>query len=338
MRIGKTDTSDSVYVIAEIGGNHNGDPEVAYRLVEEAAKAGAGAVKFQTYSAETLIHPSVEPVPIVKEFYKTQLERFKGLELEWKVYERIMEMCKDLNIDFLTTPFDLDILDTFTPLMPAIKVSSGDITYDEMIIRAAQSGKPVIVSTGMSQLLEIERVVELVPTEQLSLLHCVSIYPLPDEKANLGAISTMVNKWPELTIGYSDHTVGIDACVAAVALGARIIEKHFTLDKAQVPGDHPLSADPLDLAQLVQKSERVLTLLGDGAKRPADGEDNMRRQMRRGLYAARELEAGHVVTADDILVVRPEAELAPSDSAIVLGCKLKTSLHSHDAFSREGVE
>ena len=338
MRIGRTDTSDSVYVIAEIGGNHNGDPDVAYKLVAAAAKAGADAVKFQTYTAETLIHPSVEPVPIVKEFYNTQLDRFKGLELEWKVYERIMAMCKDLHIDFLTTPFDLDILATFTPLMPAIKISSGDITYEEMIVRAAKSGKPVIVSTGMSQLPEIERVVELVPKEQLSLLHCVSIYPLPDEKANLGAISTMVNKWPDLTIGYSDHTIGIDACVAAVALGARIIEKHFTLDKAQVPGDHPLSADPVDLAQLVQQSARVLTLLGDGVKRPANGEGDMRHQMRRGLYAARDLQAGHVVTADDILVIRPEAALTPAEDVLVIGHQLKAPLPRYGVFSKEGVE
>lgn len=337
MRIANTNTDESIYVIAEIGGNHNGDPDITYKLVEEAAKAGACAVKFQTYSAETLIHPSVEPLPIVKKFYKTQLERFKGLELDWSVYERIMEMCKTLGIDFLTTPFDLDILKTFAPLMPAIKISSGDITYEQMIKRAAASGKPVIVSTGMSEVSEIARVVDLVPNDRLSLLHCVSIYPSPDEKANLGAIAAMARRWPTVTIGYSDHTLGIDACIAAVTLGARIIEKHFTLDKTQVPGDHLLSADTKDLVELVQKSKRVLTLLGEGDKKPADGEEVMRRQMRRGLYAARDLNVGHEVTADDIIIIRPETALAPSDCGLLVGRNLKVAMRRHDAFSRESV-
>jgi len=326
MKIGKTDIEQNVYVIAEIGGNHNGDPEIAYRLVEEAANAGAQAVKFQTYEAETLVHPSVEPVPIVKKLYATQFERFKDLELEWSVYERIIEICKERNIDFLTTPFDLEILEKFSSLMPAIKISSGDLTYPQIIKASAELGKPVIISTGMSTMEEIEGVVGLVPADQLALLHCVSIYPLPDEKANLSAIEAMKMKWPEISIGYSDHTIGIEACTTAVALGARIIEKHFTLDKSQVPGDHPLSADPTDLKELMLRIERISSLRGKGGKHPAEGEEGMGRQMRRGVYAASDLPAGHTLSEEDLLFIRPVTPLAPADSKTILGRRLKAPL------------
>jgi sialic acid synthase SpsE len=338
MKIGSVDLDQQVYVIAEIGGNHNGDPETAYKLVEEAAKAGASAVKFQTYEAEKLVHPSVEPVPIVKKHYDTQLERFKSLELSWEVYEIIMQMCENLNIDFLTTPFDLGVLEKFEPYMPAIKISSGDLNYEELIHKSVISGKPVLVSTGMAEMDEIQRVAEIVPLEQLSLMHCVSVYPLPDDRVNLLAIKTMKEAWPELPIGYSDHSIGIDACLSAVTLGARIIEKHYTLDKSQVPGDHVLSADPEDLKVLVDKSKRILELLGDGVKIPQEGEASMRHKMRRGLYAARDLAVGETVSKDDIMVIRPETEFAPAEMELLVGTKLTRVVKKYEAFEKRDVQ
>ena len=322
MRIGQVDTAVDVYVIAEIGGNHNGDPEVAYRLVEEAARSGANAVKFQTYRAEHLVHPKVEPVPIVRQFYATQLERFRSLELEWPVYERIISLCDSLGIAFMTTPFDRDILQQVVDHMPAIKIASGDLTYHALIEDAAATGKPVILSTGMSLPEEVDRAATLVPAERMALLHCASVYPLPDEQANLSAIATMAQRWPANTIGYSDHTVGVEACVAAVALGARIIEKHFTLDKAQVPGDHRLSADPQDLTAMVGRIRRVQVMRGSGEKKLAEGEENMRRQMRRGLYTSRALSSGHVLTEDDVAVIRPTCHYAPFDLPSLVGRRL----------------
>lgn len=335
MRIGQIDTAVDVYVIAEIGGNHNGDPETAYRLVEAAARAGANAVKFQTYRAETLVHPKVEPVPIVRQFYATQLERFRSLELDWAVYERIIAMCAELGIDFMTTPFDREILRQVADHMPAIKIASGDLTYHALIEDAAATGKPVILSTGMSLPDEIDRAAALVPADRMGLLHCASVYPLPDERANLNAILTMAQRWPANTIGYSDHTVGIEACVAAVALGARIIEKHFTLDKAQVPGDHRLSADPQDMAAMVERIRRVQVMRGDGEKKLAEGEDGMRRQMRRGLYAARALPAGHVLTEDDVTVIRPTSHYAPFDLGPLLGRRLAQGVAALEDFRPE---
>jgi N,N'-diacetyllegionaminate synthase len=319
MLIGNQNTRETVYVVAEIGGNHNGEPEIAYRLVEEAAKAGASAVKFQTYKAETLVHPSVEPVPIVKKFYDTQLARFKGLELEWEVYERIFEQCRELGIHFLTTPFDLEILERMTPHMPAVKIASGDLTYHDLIIAAAATGKPVLLSTGMATIDEVLEASNLIPQAQRAVLHCASIYPLPDEKANLAAISTMIDALPNSLIGYSDHTLGSEACVAAVALGARTIEKHFTLDTTQTPGDHVLSLDPEGLKNLMHQINRVNLMLGDGVKRPAPGEEFMQTQMRRGIYAARDLGKAEELTEKDVLVIRPETDVKPYEMNKIVG-------------------
>ena len=319
MLIGNLDTTETVYVVAEIGGNHNGDPETAYRLVEAAAAAGASAVKFQTYRAETLVHPSVEPVPIAKKYYDTQLARFKDLELDWEVYERIFEQCIELGIHFLTTLFDLTILERMTPHMPAVKIASGDLTYHDLIKAAVATTKPVLLSTGMATIEEVLKASNLIPPAQRVILHCASIYPLPDEKANLTAVPTLMSALPEAVIGYSDHTVGLEACIAAVALGARTIEKHFTLDTSQTPGDHVLSLDPDGMRDMVRQIKRVNMMLGDGIKRPAPGEDLMLKQMRRGIYAARDLNRDVELTEMDLLVIRPQTELEPYEMKNILG-------------------
>ena len=278
-------------------------------------------MKFQTYKAETLVHPSVEPVPIVKKHYDTQLERFKALELAWEVYERIFAQCRDLGIDYMTTPFDLEILDQMAPHMPAVKIASGDLTYHELIEKAAATGKPIFLSTGMSTNKEVAVASALIPKEQRAVLHCASVYPLPDEQANLSAIRTMTESGHDAVVGYSDHTIGPEACVAAVALGARILEKHFTLDTTQVPGDHVLSLDPEGMKNMVDQVNRVNDMLGDGVKQPASGEGVMQGQMRRGLYAARDLDANAEITEDDLLIIRPETEFKPYEKDKVVGSR-----------------
>ena len=332
MKIGSKDLTQQVYIVAEVGGNHNGSPEAAYRLVEEAAKAGADAVKFQTYHAETLVHPSLEPNPIVKKFYNSQLERFRSLELSWEVYDRIVALCAEHHIDFMTTPFDMTILERVAPWMPAIKIASGDLTYHQLITAAARHNKPVLVSTGMSTLDEIDAVTKLLPAQQLLLLHCVSVYPLPDEQANLRAITTMQQRWPHLPIGYSDHTVGEEACVAAVALGAVILEKHFTLDTKQSPGDHSLSLDPAGMASMVKRVRRVERMLGSGVKTVMPGEEKMRINMRRGIYAARDIELGEVLKEQDLLFIRPATDMQPDSAYTIVGQKTKRKLKKYDRF------
>ena len=275
MKIGNHDLTKNVYIIAEIGGNHDGKPDVAELMVERAIEAGVDAVKFQTYKAETLVHPSLRATTGP---YASQLERLKNLELSDRTYERIIDRCNIVGIDFLTTPFDLDILAKFAPVMPAIKIASGDITYHKLIKAAAAYGKPVILSTGAATVNEILDAEALVPYKQCLLLHCVSLYPTPDGEANLGNFFLGCEYH-----GYSDHTVGPLACYAAVALGARIIEKHFTLDAGRTDGDHPHSLEPHQMKIMVQDIRRIEKMLG--ATKPAAGEtDAVRARMRRGLY------------------------------------------------------
>jgi len=337
LNIGNHSLGDAVYVIAEVGGNHNGDPDAAYRLVEAAAAAGANAVKFQTYKAETLVHPDQEPLPIVRKSYKTQLERFRSLELPWEVYESIMSMCRNLGIDFMTSPFDLGILDQMAPHMPAVKIASGDLTYHQLIKAAVATGKPVILSTGMADLNEIHAAAALIPVAQRVLLHCVSVYPLPDDQTNLRAINALQAAFPDTLIGYSDHTIGPEACLAAVALGARLVEKHFTLDTSQRPGDHVLSLDPTGMAEMVKQIRRIEAMLGEPVKRPAPGEVDMRQWMRRGVYAAHELHEGTELSASDLLYVRPQSSYSPFDEATLVGRRALRSISAFEALSREAL-
>jgi N-acetylneuraminate synthase/N,N'-diacetyllegionaminate synthase len=319
VRIGKTDLATQVYVIAEVGGNHNGDPELALRLVDEAASAGANAVKFQTYRAELLVHPDLEAMPLARARFKRQFDRFKSLELPWEAYEKIVARCRARGIDFLTTPFDLEALDQLASFMPAVKIASGDLTFHPLIERAARTGKPVILSTGMADREEIGKAAALIPAAQRILLHCVSIYPLKDELANLRAIASLKVAQADAVVGYSDHTIGIEAPLAAVALGARVIEKHFTLDSRQELGDHRLSLEPAALAGMIKSIRRIETMLGRGEVGVGEGEMEMRRMLRRGVYAARELPAGTAIAMDDLVFLRPENTTTPAGVLLLIG-------------------
>jgi len=290
------------YIIAEVGGNHNGSIDIALQLVEEAARAGADAVKFQTYQAESLVHSSEPPLPQAGTAYKSQSDRFKSMELSKEEWLAIIDACKTHSIDFLTTCFDIEMLEYFEPYMSIIKISSGDLTYHELIRKAASFGKPVYLSTGMASYAEIQHAAGIVPEDLLTVMHCVSVYPTPPNHANLGVIRQLQDYY--LNVGYSDHTIGNEACLAAVAMGAEVIEKHFTLDKDQAPGDHILSADPDDMFDLVNHIRRLEKMLGHNKPDPI--EVDMRRRMRRGVYAAKPIEAGKVIECADLLYVRPD--------------------------------
>lgn len=338
MLIGKTDLNREVYIIAEIGGNHNGSPEAAYTLVEAAAKAGANAVKFQTYRAETLVHPDMGAMPNAPAGFTRQFDRFKSLELPWDVYERIIAMCGELGIDFMTTPFDLEALERLAPFMPAVKVASGDLTYGRLISAAAATGKPVILSTGLATPAEIAEAAGRIPPAQRALLHCVSVYHTPDEIANLRAITSLKTAYPDSVVGYSDHTIGAEACLAAAAMGAQVLEKHFTLDIRQERGDHRLSLDPNGMAAMVGQVRRISAMLGDGAKVAAPAERDMEARMRRGVYAVRDLPVGHVLAEDDLLVVRPPTPLTPNEVPAVIGRRLARPLPAMAGLERSAFE
>lgn len=296
------------YIIAEVGGNHDGSLDNALTLVELAKECGADAVKFQTYSAEKLVHKNEVALPQAqKAGYTTQQERFKDLEFSPEEWERILAKCKDVRIDFLTTPFDIESLNQFKNRMKYIKVASGDLTYHRLLRAIAETGKPVILSTGMARMAEIEESAQFFNRSLLTVMHCVSLYPCPDTEANLGVIDDLKEKFP--SVGYSDHTIGNLACIAAVSKGCSVIEKHFTLDNTKEFGDHPLSADPYDMEDLVNQVRRLEKMMFH--VKPSPLEETNKRKLRRGAYTLKPIKTGHVITEKDIIELRPQLGRKP---------------------------
>ena len=327
---------EKVYVIAEAGVNHNGDPEMALRLIDVAADAGADAVKFQTFVAGEIAGteaPKAEYQQRGADDDETQLAMLAKLELSPEMHAPLIEKCRRRNIDFLSTPFDAESA-RFLAVdcgLKTLKIASGEITNGPLLLAIARTGKPVILSTGMSTLEEVEAALAVLSwgfrataepesIEQLlaqfrdsadevligrvTLLHCTSQYPAPDMDANLRAIATLAERFG-LPVGYSDHTQGIHVSTAAVALGATVIEKHFTLDKSLPGPDHAVSLEPGELAQMIVAIRGVEAALGDGKKVPRPSERDTRVVARRSLVAAEDIAAGDVLTAINMTARRP---------------------------------
>jgi N,N'-diacetyllegionaminate synthase len=320
MRIGSHDTDRAVFVIAEAGNNHEGSFARAEEMIGRAKAAGADAIKFQTIVPEKLVSAS-DAARIA------QLGRF---QFSYAQFESLAATARRAGIIFLSTPFDLDSVAALDPLVPAFKVASGDNDFFALLEAVAGTGKPILLSTGLADLAGIARSKAFIDgvwrregTEgALALLHCVVSYPTRPEDANLSAMRDLATLGT--TIGYSDHTIGIAAAVLSVALGARVIEKHFTLDKNQSDfHDHKLSADPADLAELVRRVREAETLLGGGGKRVMPCEAAVAQRVRRGVTAARDLAEGTVLGVADLTWVRPRAGLAPGEEEMVIGKRLK---------------
>lgn len=307
----KIGTGYPCFIIAEAGVNHNGDPELARQLVDAAAEAGADAVKFQTFHAEKVISRQARKA----EYQVTttggdesQLEMLKGLELAKAAYRDLQHYAQERDLIFISTPFDeesVDFLDTLN--VPLFKIGSGEITNWPLLEHIARKGKPMILSTGMSFLSEVDeavRVIYATGNTHLALLHCVSNYPAIPADVNLRAMQTMAQAFG-VTVGYSDHTSGIEVALAAVALGACIIEKHFTLDKMLPGPDHRASLDPGELRSLVSGIRRVEAALGDGRKHPALSESDTAAAARRSIVAACDIPAGARLIRAMLAVKRP---------------------------------
>lgn len=333
MRIGTFDTDERVLVVAEIGNNHEGDLERARELVRAAAGAGADAVKFQTYKTELFVAPSDE----------ARFARLKSFELSQDAFASLAELARELGMLFVSTPLDLESAAFLEEVADGVKIASGDNTFWPLLEHVARSEKPMIVSTGLIDTAEAGALLEFVRRfrpagAEVALLHCVTAYPADPADVHLRAIPELAERLG-CTVGYSDHTLGIEACVAAVALGARILEKHFTIDP--VPSDfrdHELSARPDELAELVGWLRRVETLLGDGGKRPQESELGIREAVRRSLAAARDLPAGHVVTADDLMWLRPGGGIAPGGEEKVVGRVLLRSVAAGERLLWEDLD
>jgi N,N'-diacetyllegionaminate synthase len=331
------DTTREPLVVAEIGNNHEGSMDTARELVLKAAEAGVRAVKFQTFRTESYVSRSDA----------ARFQRLKSFELSPDHFVELAALTHDQGMAFLSTPFDRESAHVLEPLVDAYKIASGDNDFYPLLETVCSKEKPIIISTGLADLDHVRRVVDFVRARQssdgpaarsLAVLHCVSCYPVPPDNANLRAISSMVQAL-DCEVGYSDHTLGPAASIAAVALGARIIEKHFTLSKTFSEfRDHQLSADPDEMRFLVAAVRDVALMLGDGVKTLQPCEVAALPLMRRSIVAASDLAAGHVLTSEDLDWVRPRNGLSPGQESGILGRRLVRDIAAGEAILPEMVQ
>jgi sialic acid synthase SpsE len=332
MRIANHDLADKILIVAEIGNNHEGDFDVACRMLEAAADAGVDAVKFQTFQTR-LFTSKADPA---------RFERLTKFELTQAQFTALEQRARARKLIFLSTPLDLVSAAFLEPLVDVFKVASGDNDFWPLIAQLCRTGKPLIVSTGLADLAHVERIAAFVrehdAIERLALLHCVCAYPAPPADVNLRAIP-MLAEHIGCPIGWSDHTLGPDACLAAAALGARIIEKHFTLDKNfSAFRDHQLSADPAEMKLIVEGVRRVEQLLGTNTKRVQPSEQANLRAARRSIAAATDLAKGHRVRAEDLIWVRPAIGLPPGEERKLIARALVRDVVAGEAITDKDVD
>jgi N,N'-diacetyllegionaminate synthase len=328
-------------VVAEAGVNHNGSLEMALRLVDAAADADADIVKFQTFKAEEVVSPLAPKADYQVQTTgggESQLDMIRKLELPGEAFRNIQDHCRRRGIVFLSTPFDHASADLLEQMgVAAYKVPSGEITNPVLLAHIARKGKPLIVSTGMSTLEEVATAIDAIHAagnRQLVLLHCVSHYPAAPASVNLLAMKTLEERF-EVPVGYSDHTQGISIALAAVALGACVIEKHLTLDRTLPGPDHQASLVPRELAAMVKGIRDVQAALGDGVKRPVAEELSIAAVARRSLVAATDLRAGTRLTGSMVAIRRPGTGLPPSELGRILGRQLRQDVAAGSLFTWE---
>jgi len=303
----------SVYIIAEAGVNHDGDIDIAKRLIDAAANAGADAVKFQTFKASEIVTAQAQKAAYQKETSdsaESQLMMLKKLELDAEAHTELLAHCKTKNIEFLSTPFDSESLDMLLEMgISVIKIPSGEITNLPYLRHAGAKDKKIIVSTGMATLLEVKEAVQALEQAgtslaNITLLHCNTQYPTPFEDANLRAMQTLVDTFPECAVGYSDHTLGIACPIAATAMGATVIEKHFTLDKTMEGPDHAASIAPDELSAMTAAIREIEKALGSSEKEPSPSEKDNISIARRFLIAASPIAKGELFNESNIAAKR----------------------------------
>lgn len=314
-------------IIAEAGVNHNGDICIAKQMVNIAKECGADIIKFQTGIAENLISkfaPKAEYQEKTTGTSEGQLDMVKKLMLTFEDFRKLREYCEEIGIEFLSTPFDLESIDFLAGLgMKYWKIPSGEITNLPYLIKIANTNMPVIMSTGMSDMDEIEKAVQILQENgsgDISLLHCTTEYPAPMDEVNLQAMDTMRERF-NLPVGYSDHTEGIEVPVAAVARGAVIIEKHFTLDRNMEGPDHKASLEPDELKAMVNAIRNVELARGDGVKAPTVSEQKNMIVARKSIVARCSIKAGEIFSEENITVKRPGNGISPMRWFDVLGTK-----------------
>jgi N,N'-diacetyllegionaminate synthase len=324
---------NNVFIIAEAGVNHNGDIELAKQLVDSALVAGADAVKFQTFKADQVVTGEAERAEYQKKNVpdkdESQLEMIKRLEISFADFKELKIYCDRKGIAFLSSPFDLDSIDFLGQLnVPYFKTPSGEITNLPFLRKIGQWHKKVILSTGMATLGETEKAIEILNeagASDLILMHCTTNYPTPPEEVNLLAIKTLQQAF-RLPVGYSDHTMGIVVPVAAVTLGARVIEKHFTLDRNFEGPDHKASLEPGEFKDMVEAIRIIEKALGTGMKKPTTSELRIMKDVRRSLVASCDISAGDIINESNITVKRPGTGISPMMWDTIIGRRARCDI------------
>lgn len=312
-------------VIAEIGVNHNGDVNLAKKMVEVAKNCGADIVKFQTAHPEKIISKFAPKADYQKKTTgeeESQLEMVKKVTLPFEAYKEINKYCNEQNIEFMSTPFDIESIDFLDDLgQRRWKIPSGEVTNLPYLIKIAKTGYPIIMSTGMCDISEIESAIEVLKSNgcgEITLLHCTTEYPAPISEINLKAMITLRNHF-NVTVGYSDHTKGIDIPIAAVAMGAEVIEKHFTLDKNMDGPDHKASLEPEELKKMIEGIRNVDIAMGDGVKKATESEKKNKLIARKSIVAAKAIKKGELLSEDNLTTKRPGTGISPMKWFDVVG-------------------
>ena len=320
------------FIIAEAGVNHNGDLELAKKLIDAAAESGADAVKFQTFRAENVVTSTAEKAEYQKSTTsadETQYEMIKSLELPDESIKDLSDYAKKRGIIFLSTPFDEESVDLLDQIdVPAYKIPSGEITNFPLLKKIAKKRKPVILSTGMSTLGEVEEAFYYLKkngARDIILLHCTTSYPAPPHSVNLLAMKTMQCAFSVL-VGYSDHTEGITISIAAVAMAASVLEKHFTLDRTLPGPDHRASLEPGELKAMVQAIRDVEFAVGAGVKRPNKDEEKIKKIARRSIVARNEIKRGATLKESDIAIRRPGTGIEPKYASKIIGRRVNKTI------------
>ena len=328
--------SQKVLIIAEAGVNHNGDLQKALDLVDAASDAGADYVKFQTFKAEKIVNPIAQKADYQKKNMQgeedTQYGMLKKLEMGEDWYPVLIKRCQEKGIHFLSTGFDVDSIDFLNDLeIPFYKIPSGEITNKPYLQHIARKGKDIILSTGMADLQEVKDAVQVIESEgitrdRITVLHCNTEYPTPIQDVNLLAMHHIAREL-QVKVGYSDHTLGIEVPIAAAALGAVVIEKHFTIDRTSPGPDHAASLEPDELKAMVSGIRNIeLAIAGSGIKEPSESEKKNLNIVRKSLHYKESLKKGHMIDANDFIVLRPATGINPMQIDEFVGKELKTDV------------
>lgn len=326
------------FIIAEAGVNHNGDIKLAKKLVDAAIWAGADAVKFQTFKAEEVAAEGAQMAAYQEKNIgkrESQVAMLKKLELGYDEFSELKTYCDKKGVIFLSTPHDASAVEILDPLVPLFKVGSGDLTNFPLLKKLVGKGKPIILSTGMASMEEVEETVDFLKSlnlKDLILLHCTSVYPCPVEEVNLRTMETMQKKF-DFLVGYSDHTLGIEVSVAAVVLEAPVLEKHFTLDKNMEGPDHKASLEPEELKELVRAVRNVEKAMGSAKKETTSSEREIKVVVRKSLVARVPISKGAVVEENMLTVKRPGSGIDPRRLVDVVGKKAKKDIKKDEVLT-----